>query len=495
MPLVCNFPAVSIFLCMFCAIASSALPGRYARRLSLLLLCTVSVLSLCVLGYTIRTQESFVFLMGRWPAPWGNEIRGGILEGLFAVLFSVIMLLSIVGGINHIRDDIDPKKWNLYFIMVDLMMASLLALAYTNDLFTAYVFVEINTIAAAGLIMIRQIGRTYMAAIRYLIMSQLGSGLFLLSLAMLYSLTGQLLMSPAKVAVTDLLTSGAYSEPLIVTIALMTVGLAIKSGLYPFHSWMPDAYGYSTAASSSILSGLVSKGYIVLLIKVYYRVLGVDIIMKGKISNILFVFGLAGMIMGSISAIRESDIRRMTAFSSVAQIGYVYMGLGLGTELGVVASVFHILTHAVTKPLLFITSTGLSDVSGGSKRFYDLRGAGYRNRIAGLGFTIGSLSMVGLPLFAGFISKLLFAEAAILDPGKSLPALVVLAVSTILNAIYFLHTVITIYRPTGDQPHRESERNPGFVLAVTAFSVINIGLGLFSQPVSQVIQAGLHIFG
>ncbi|WNX86242.1 proton-conducting transporter membrane subunit [Agathobaculum sp. NTUH-O15-33] len=488
-------PAVSIFLCMIAAIFSSGLSGKNARRLSILLLSTVSVLSLLTLIYTLGTGESFVFRMGRFPAPWGNEIRGGILEAMLALLFSVIMLISVLGGMKHIDVEVDPKKLNLYFIMIDLMLASLLALTYTNDMFTAYVFVEINTIAAAGLIMIRQIGRTYVAAIRYLIMSQLGSGLFLLSLALLYSLTGQLLMSPAKEAVAGLLSSGAYGEPLIITIALMTAGLSIKSGLYPFHSWMPDAYGYSTAASSSILSGLVSKGYIVLLIKIYYRVIGLDIIMHGKISNILFVFGLAGMVMGSISAMRESDIRRMTAFSSVAQIGYVYMGLGLGTEYGVIASVFHILTHAVTKPLLFITATGLSDVSGGSKRFHDLRGAGYRNRIAGVGFTVGALSMVGLPLFAGFISKLLFAEAAVRDPSKMLPALIVLSISTILNAVYFLRTVINIYTPVSGRTKRISGSNPLFVFAVLSFTLINIGLGLLSQPVVDAISAGLNIFG
>ena len=239
----------------------------------------------------------------------------------------------------------------------------------------------------------------------------------------------------------------------------------------------------------------MSKGYIVLLIKIYYRVIGLDIIMHGKISNILFVFGLAGMVMGSISAMRESDIRRMTAFSSVAQIGYVYMGLGLGTEYGVIASVFHILTHAVTKPLLFITATGLSDVSGGSKRFHDLRGAGYRNRIAGVGFTVGALSMVGLPLFAGFISKLLFAEAAVRDPSKMLPALIVLSISTILNAVYFLRTVINIYTPVSGRTKRISGSNPLFVFAVLSFTLINIGLGLLSQPVVDAISAGLNIFG
>ena len=323
MPLVCNFPFFSIVLSMFSGIISSVLNGKTAKKLSIALLCVNLSLSASVLAYTLTTGQSYVYMMGHFPAPWGNEIRAGVLEGVLATFFCIIMLLALVGGLRHIASEIEESKQNLYFIMVDLLLASLLALIYTNDLFTAYVFVEINTIAACGMIMIRHTGRSYVAAARYMVMSLLGSGLFLISLSTLYGLTGQLLMTPAQQAVASLRSAGLYMEPLTVTIALMTVGLAIKSGLYPFHSWMPETYGYSTAPSAAILSSLVSKGSIILLIKIYYRVLGSDTIMHGKISNLLFVFGLAGMIMGSLCDNRESNIRRMIGFSAVAPIGYI----------------------------------------------------------------------------------------------------------------------------------------------------------------------------
>ena len=499
MPLVCNFPFFSIVLSMFSGIISSVLNGKTAKKLSVALLCVNLSLSASVLAYTLTTGQSYVYMMGHFPAPWGNEIRAGVLEGVLATFFCIIMLLALVGGLRHIASEIEESKQNLYFIMVDLLLASLLALIYTNDLFTAYVFVEINTIAACGMIMIRHTGRSYVAAARYMVMSLLGSGLFLISLSTLYGLTGQLLMTPAQQAVASLRSAGLYMEPLTVTIALMTVGLAIKSGLYPFHSWMPETYGYSTAPSAAILSSLVSKGYIILLIKIYYRVLGSDTIMHGKISNLLFVFGLAGMIMGSLSAIRESNIRRMIAFSSVAQIGYIYMGLGLGTEAGVIASLFHILSHAASKGLLFISATGLSDVSGRSRHFKDLRGAGYRNPVAAAGFTVGAVSMVGLPLFAGFISKLLFATAGVQDPTKMLPTLICLAVSTVLNTVYFLRTVMTIFTPVdagteSKAKAREITRGFSLKLSVLCFIILNLVLGLFSDPIVSALEQGLHMF-
>lgn len=502
MAFVQNVPFFSIMLSMFSGIVSSVLPGKAAKRLNAAVILVIGAASAWLLVWLMRTGGSFTFMMGHFPAPWGNEIRAGALEAGMALFFCVIMLLSMLGGRKKLFDEVEVTKHNIYYILTDLLLSSLLALVYTNDLFTAYVFVEINTIAACGLIMIRQNGRTIEAAVRYMIMSLLGSGLLLMGICMLYDLTGHLLMSNIKESVASIMAAGTYQIPLTITIGLVTVGLAIKSALFPFHAWLPDAYGYSTVSSAAMLSSLVSKGYIFLLIKIFYRVVGFDIICASKIPNVLFLFGLSGMIFGSISAIWEKDIRRMIAFSSVAQIGYIYMGFGLGTTEGVVASIFHILAHAATKSLLFVSAIGLTDVSAGSRNFFDLTGSAYRNKVAGVGFSVGAMSMVGIPLFSGFVSKLLFAEAAVMHPThKMMPTLIVLAVSTILNAIYFLKTVVRIYVPE----KRETEAEKGYfqmkagqqrlyTLTIVLFILINLVLGMMSEPILQIIQTGLIDF-
>ena len=495
-----NFPFFSIIICMFSGIITSVLSGKKARNLCIGAVSIVTILSACVLFYTMQTNVSFIYMMGHFPAPWGNEIRAGILEGVLATVFSLILLLSLVSAYHRTEEDIEATKLNIFYLLIDLLLSSLLAIIYTNDLFTAYVFVEINTIAACGLIMIRQKGRTFGAALRYMVMSLIGSGLFLIGLSLLYTLTGHLLMSPAKEAMAKIIATDSYHMPVLIVLVLMSIGLAIKSGLYPFHSWMPDAYSYSTASASAVLSGLVSKAYIILLIKIIYRVVGIDFIVTSKMMNVLFVFGLVGMIMGSLNAILEKDIRRMIAYSSVAQIGYIYMGIGLGVEQGYVAAVYHILHHAATKALLFISVVGLSNVSGGSKLFPDLRGAGYRHRSAGVAFAVGSFSMVGLPTLSGFISKYLFATAAMsASPKKVFLTLVVLAVSTILNAIYFIHTVVTIYTPA-EEEKPEFERHhwrekPWVAFSLLLFIALNFALGVFSQPVVDLITRGLQMFG
>lgn len=501
MEFVQNFPFLSIILALFSGPLCSILSGKIARWVNAIVITVIGAMSAAVLLFTLRSGDSYVYMMGHFPAPWGNEIRIGVLEAFMAAFFCVVMLLCIIGGAKERVLKIERSKENLYYVMVNLLLSSLLALVYTNDLFTAYVFVEINTISACGLIMIKQNGRTIEAATRYMIMSLLGSGMLLLGICFLYDLTGHLLMSNIQEQVRIIYENGQYHIPLLISLGLMSVGLAVKSALFPFHAWLPDAYGYSTLSSSSILSALVSKGYIFLLIKIFYRVIGFDIVRDSKVINVLFVFGIAGMIMGSVSAIRESNIRRMIAYSSVAQIGYIYMGLGLGTTAGVIASVYHILSHAATKALLFVAASGIMDASGDSTNFFDLTGVGYRNKLAGVAFTVGSLSMVGFPVFAGFISKLLFAQAAVESTHKMLLTLIALAISTILNAIYFMKTVIRIYTPEKKAVLQEKNfqkvtmaDQPAKSAALICFVILNLVLGLCSEPIVAMIQDGLQMF-
>jgi len=503
MELVQNVPFFCIMLSMFSGTVSSVLPGKWARRLNVVMLSLVAGMTLWLLQYLVTSGiGSYTYMMGHFPAPWGNELRIGILEAVMALFFSVIMLLSLLGGRKKLDGEVEATKHNIYYILCNLLLSSLLALVYTNDLFTAYVFVEINTIAACGLIMVRQNGRCIEAAVRYMIMSLLGSGLILLSICMIYDLTGHLLMENIQQQVSAIMVAGTFRIPMLIMIGVLTVGLAIKSALFPFHSWVPDAYGYSTVSSGAILSSLVSKGYIFLLFKIFYRVIGFQHIADSHILNLLFLFGLCGMVFGSVSAIWEKDIRRMIAFSSVAQIGYIYMGLGLGTEAGVIAAIFHVLAHGATKSLLFIAAIGLTDVSGGSRSFFEITGSGYRNKAAGVGFLVASLSMVGIPMFSGFVSKLLFAEAAVLVPNwKLFPTLIVLAISTVLNAIYFLKTVVRIYTPANKEENREKgyfnlkfPEQKLYCVTIFLFILVNLILGMTSQPIIALITEGLHHF-
>lgn len=492
-----NIPFFSIFLAMFCGIITPLIKnGRTARRVHGVMVFIIMIMSAVLLVNVVENHETFTFMMGHFPAPWGNELRAGPLEALMALTFSVVMFLTVTGGSEYIYKEVVPEKQNLYFIMLNALFGAMLALVYTNDIFTAYVFIEINTIASCALIMAKGTAQAMVGTTHYLVISLLGSGLFLLGLCILYSITGQLLMPQMKEAIVNLMATGEYHFPLLVVTGFMFIGIAIKSALFPFHSMLPGAYGAAVPTSSAILSGLVLKSYIILGIKLVYCVFSVDVMHQLKIVDVLFVFGLAGMVMGSLYAMRETRMKRMLAYSSVAQIGYIYMGIGLGTRIGMTAACFHILAHAFTKTMLFICCGQMVEDSGNKEQLLHLKGAALRNPLAGIGFTIGALSMVGVPLTAGFISKLYFASASVYAPGKMAAVLVVLAISMILNALYFLPSTIAIWTPVkaeGGEKAQKISVSPTFGIAVVLFIVANITLGIWYRPFIQIIEMGISL--
>lgn len=496
MSFIANLPLFCIVASLVCSVISSVLNGKLARWLSMALNLAVAVCSLLVLGMVWQNGEPLTYLMGHFPHPWGNEIRLGILESFFSFVFAAVMFLCMQGAKIALTQDLEAGKRQFYFVMTDLIQASLLVLVYTNDLFTGYVFIEICTLASCGILMIRQTGRAILASVRYMIFSLVGSGLFLLGVTILYGITGHLLLPSLHEAAAELWHTGAYRIPLTSSICLITVGLAIKSGLFPFHYWMPDTYGCATPCSSAILSGLVSKGYIFFLLKVIFSGFGTEVFYGSGVQNVLFVFGICGMIFGSIGAIQENDIFRMLANSSAAQIGYVYLGIGISPEAGVIGALFHILTHAVTKPVLFLSASRLSDAAGGSKRFKDLQGSGYAFPLAGFAFSLGALSMIGIPMTMGFMSKYLLAVAGLEATFKAVPTLLALALSTILNTFYFARTIIRLYTPgtplSSAAPWRAQA---SFGLSAICFSLLNLGAGISASPLIGLLRHGLEFFG
>ena len=493
MPFLWNVPFLCIFLTMVTAILLSVVPSAkvsYYVTLGVSILC--AVLSFAFLLRIVQDDCSFAFTMGKFPAPFGNEIKGGPLQALLVTVFCAVMSLALLGGKTELFEDVDEKKMGLACVMMNMVLASLMVLTYTNDAFTAYVFIEISTIAACALVMIKDTGPTLVATIRYLFMSLLGSGLFLFSVILLYAITGHLLMPQLTEAVAKLVSSGSYRLPMALCLSMMTAGLGIKSAMFPFHRWLPDAHGTATTASSAVLSGLVLKGYAVLMITMFCRVFTLDTVRLFQVNDAVFALGFLGMIVGSLRAMREHNAKRMLAYSSVAQLGYVFMGVGLGTAAGVAAACFQIIAHACTKSLLFLSVGRLSSTVEHNKHLAVLRGSGWEAPVAGLGFGVGALSMVGIPLFGGFAAKVYFAGASIADREKIALTLGVLAVSSILNALYYIPAVIAVWSDRkAASGHIEHDRASSAAVIILAVAVIL--LGTCFQPIMDVIVRGLQL--
>lgn len=494
-PLYYNIPAISILLCMIAGMIMPLLPnGKVALRVTMGVSALVAVLSAILMINIIPVNEYFTYMMGHFPAPWGNELSAGPLEAMIAFIFGLVMFLSLVGGSHTVFYDILPGKLKMYFTMMSMLLASLLAMTYTNDIFTGYVFIEISTISACAIVVARDTPKTIGSTIRYLTLSLLGSGLFLIGVVLLYCITGHLLMPNIQEQVLRLVSTGLYTVPLTVVAGLLFSGIAIKSALFPFGGWLPMAHGGATTSSSAVLSGLVLKGYIVMLVKIFYRVFTIDLIRDLNVTNIMFACGLAGMIYGSIEAFREEHIKRMLAHSSMAQIGYIFMGLGLDVNLGVAAAFLQIMVHSFVKPLLFLCAGRLSEVYDHEKSSYRLRGSAHKDWIAGIGFTLGAMSMVGIPLLGGFTVKYYLVTSAMMNPAKLWPALITLMISAVMNALYYIPEVIAIWTRCELCTPNPVDSNRGFDwIAAPILSAGTVFFGLNGYSLIQLIQRGLSL--
>ena len=492
-PIYENIPAVSILFMMLMGIVSVAPKNKKtAYRMTVLALLLLFGASL-YLTVNLTGGRSFTYAMGNWGAPWGNELRAGPLEALMATVFAFTMLMSVLGGRYDAENDILLEKQPLYYIMLDLLMASLLALIYTNDLFTGYVFIEINTITACALVMAKEEGRTIAATVRYLIMSLVGSSLFLMSVALLYGITGHLLMESLAPAIAKIVETKSYFFPLAALSCMMVCGLSIKSALYPFSTWLPDAHGTATTTSSAVLSGLVIKGYIILMVKVFVRCYSLELVNSLGLTNILFVLGVAAMIMGSVKAIKETHLKRMIAYSSVAQVGYIFIAVGMGTKAGLIAAFFQIIAHAVTKSLIFCCAGGMIDATHHQKQLYELDGAGRRNPVAGIGFTVGGLAMVGIPLLGSFVAKIYIANASVGMGWMAVVALATLGISGVLNALYYLPAIIRIWRCENHEDTKPEKCDGRFAFAAVVLTLVVIALGVCYEPIARILAIGVDL--
>ncbi len=488
-----NIPIVLIVLPLFISSLTAVLKPAAARTLMLGVNALCVILSALLLYKTVSLGTAFAVKMGEVGAPFGNELYISSAEALTCLAFDLIELLSLTAAFRRADEEIHTNRRGLFFTVCSLLLAALNALTLTNDLFTGYVFIEITTIAAGALIFVRSREGALFASMRYMIMNLLGSGLFLLGLAVLYALTGQLLFPQMQEAVTLLEATGEYGVPLTASLLLITLGLAIKSALYPFHTWLPNAYSLATPAASSLLSSLVSKAYIFLYIKLVLRGIGLKAYMSSGAGDVVFVYAAFAIVLGSVDAIREHNIRRMISYSSVAQIGYIFLAAAIGTVNGICACVFQMLAHSAAKAMLFPAADRLSEVSGGNENFRDLRGSGYRAPLAGAAFTVGAFSITGIPLLGGFSAKLFITEAAVYAGGLKLYAvLAALAASTVLNVVYFLRTVVTVYRKSAVFSDKaDKTAHPLSAAALCVFILLNLMLGAGAGGIMNIIRNGI----
>lgn len=389
------------------------------------------------------------------------------LVSFFALVFSFTY-------INHYGSK--PVFYGLFLVMV----AGLNGVVLAADLFNLYVFLEVAAAASFALVAYGLRHDELEAAFKYLVLSAVATALILLSVALIYTITGSLGM--AEVARS--LASGSPKPALMFTVILFIVGFGLKAALVPFHAWLPDAHPSAPAPISAMLSGVVIKvSGVYALIRIVFNVIG----MTPTISQTLMAFGMLSMVAGAVLASVQTDFKRLLAYSSISQIGYVILGFGLGTPLGILGGIYHLMNHATFKGLLFLTA-GSTEYATGTRDLTKMGGLGKRLPVTGTSMTVGSLAIAGVPPLNGFVSKLIIIIAAI---EAHYYVYAVLAVLTSLVTLgYFLKVNRYAFFGTLAEEFKAIKEVPASMAVSTAvLALLCIAFGVLYPVLSRVILA------
>jgi multicomponent Na+:H+ antiporter subunit D len=361
-----------------------------------------------------------------------------IITSLFACL---LWILSSTYSISYFKGETFPKlkRYNIFSI---LNLYTILLIFLSSNMMTFFIFFELLLIASYVLIIHNQTMESFTAGIKYLFFQIIGGLLILFAIILTYSIAKTTNFTPGGL---NVLTESKFFS---IIFWCYVIGFSIKAGLFPVHIWLPEAHPVAPSPASALLSGMVIKTGAIGIMRLFLQIFGVQNLVGKLDVKILLILALFTMFWGSAVAIGETHLKRVLAYSSVSQIGYIIMGISLLSPLGLLGALMHTLAHSVVKGVLFM-SAGTIIKETGSTEVTKLDGYGLKNPVIFTGFTVGALSMIGFPLFVNFITKwtlgvsaLEAMNAGIIPPYLMILSIAILLISSILNAIYYAPIVI-----------------------------------------------------
>jgi multicomponent Na+:H+ antiporter subunit D len=474
----------------------STLTGIWWPSLAYALAVLGSTCSLLAAGaglFHVLTVGELRYFLGGWPPPFGIEY---VLDPLSAFMATTILVVGTIVLVYPPRAGLYevPRSGIPLYGMMMLLLAGLLGVVVTGDLFNLFVFLEIYSLASYALITLGG-RRALIASFRYLIMGTIAGGFYLLGVGFIYFATGSLNMAD----VSRLLPS-LYGSPAVVTaVALIVIGLGIKMALFPLHTWLPDAHSHAPSVIAAILASIQIEVAAYVLVRMLLTVFQPDYLVKSlPVTTIIGWCAIAGILFGSIMAIAQRDFKRMLAYSTVAQVSYIGLGIGLANPLGLIGALLHILNHAFMKSCLFLVAGGIRHQTG-LREIPWFYGLGRHMPLTMAAFSVAALSMVGIPPTAGFFSKWYLVRGGI-DAGNWVSVAVILA-SSLLTAVYFFRMIERVYAYPSPMssvaaPTQKIEAPPRILVPILILAAGVLILGLVNSfIVSRVLEqvaAPLH---
>jgi len=497
--------ATPILIVVVPLITSFVLPilGWWNRRL----VFPVSIFALScsfglalVLARRVLNTGPVQYFMGGWEPPWGIAFHIDHLAVLMLLLLTFVTLLVGIYSKKSIVKEVPDQEVPFYSVYL-ILASGLTGLVSTADMFNLYVFLEITSLSCYALVSLGG-GVAVVSAFRYVILGTVGAAFYLLSVGYLYSVTGSLNMAD----LANLLPSLYESNAVLVGFAFFVIGISLKMALFPMHAWLPGAYSNAPSAVSALVAGTTTKVAAYVLVRVMFFVFepsfSIDTL---PVTTVLSWMAAIAMILGSVMAIAQSDLKRMLAYSSVAQIGYIVLGIGLANEMGFTGGILHLVNHAFMKGCLFLVA-GAIIYRTGRREIRSFRNLSSTMPWTTAAFTICAFGLIGLPPTGGFFSKVYLILGAI--DGEHWVFVGVILISSVLAIGYLANVIRYMYLPAAENeldekvegsPQEESggEQVPLTMLIpmlILAAGVILLGLFngvVISQFIDPAIPTGL----
>lgn len=468
------------------------LVGKLSRRVLPDLLANATMLFLLVYGAVAGRA-----LIAGGPvlqqSPWLGEavnIRLA-LDGFSLFMLVAISLVGFAASLFSIDYMEHYGAKGNYYALYLVMIAGMNGLVLATDLFGVYIFLEVAAVASYALVAYG-LGRDELeAAFKYLMLSVVASAFVVAAIAVIFGMTGSLDFAAVAAALKEL-NAGAVVG---VAAAFFIMGFGLKAALVPFHAWLPDAHPSAPAPISAVLSGLLIKvSGVYALTRIFLGVFG----LTPALSGALMILGTVSMVVAAFLALGQKDMKRMLAYSSISQVGYVVLGIGIGTPLGIAGGLFHLFNHALAKGLLFLTSGSVQQATG-TRDMDDMGGLAKRMPVTAVTNLVGSLSIAGVPPLNGFWSKLLII-VALVQAGHPVFAVIAVLASVLTLWYYLLLQRKTFFGKLNEKWAAVKEAPFWMTAATVLLALLCVGIGiLFSstvttwiQPAADVLADGVH---
>lgn len=486
-----HLPALTIVIPLLfatLAVALAYLTPQLARWVTIFALAAVTVFAGLNLRHALL-EGPIRYSFGNWLPPWGIEYVIDPLAAGITLLISFVSLMVIIYAGSFLKGQTRLRQ-GVFYALYLLLTGGLLGMVSTGDLFNLYVFLEISSLTCYGLIALGG-PRATVASFRYLLQGTIGASFYLLGIGYLYMMTGTLNMLDLQ----SLLPAIISTPPVIIALVMIALGMGIKMALFPLHGWLPDAYTYAPPQVTAFISSVMTKVSAYVFLRIAFYIIGASGTAVEGLLEIMGWLAAVAIIAGSIMALAQTDLRRMLAYSSVAQIGYIVLGMAIGNFWGLIGALLHILNHAITKGSLFMVAGGIKWKTGEYK-IPRYTGMADKMPLSMACFLMGAFSMIGLPPAAGFFSKWYLLLGAVEINNWVFVA--VLIVSSLLNLYYFFRVIENAYLkkreetdPINILPQAKSlkpELPLSMLLPIVVFGVAILFLGIFNeQIVSSVL--------